>query len=260
MKEQALKKGQTTATASQKTSTTIKFKTREQWLHALARKMNKPLFNGQLPKKLRITCGWSSKGGRSSVIGECYPEILSADGTREVIVGMMLDEPMRVADVLAHELCHAILPAGTGHGPEFRKLALSIGLTGKMTATVAGPEFIEKVQPMLDALGPYPHAELMTSVSFKRSGKGGKDGKIVITPRKPEGAPKKQGTRMIKCTCSTCGYIARTSSKWIDEVGALRTAPFMAKWKSPNGHQTSNGSGSRRLWRESRIKRSDPHP
>lgn len=31
---------------------------------------------------------------------------------------------------------------------------------------------------------------------------------------------KKQTTRMIKCECEDCGYVARTSNKWIEEAGA----------------------------------------
>ncbi|HYD29212.1 hypothetical protein [Brevundimonas sp.] len=36
----------------------------------------------------------------------------------------------------------------------------------------------------------------------------------------PAGGAKKQTARMIKCTCATCGYVARTSRMWIVEVGA----------------------------------------
>jgi hypothetical protein len=31
---------------------------------------------------------------------------------------------------------------------------------------------------------------------------------------------KKQGTRLIKCECPECGYIARVTAKWLDEAGA----------------------------------------
>ena len=32
--------------------------------------------------------------------------------------------------------------------------------------------------------------------------------------------PKKQTTRMLKCVCSECGYVARTTAKWLETVGA----------------------------------------
>ena len=31
---------------------------------------------------------------------------------------------------------------------------------------------------------------------------------------------KPQTTRMIKCECATCGFVVRTTRKWLDEVGA----------------------------------------
>ena len=30
---------------------------------------------------------------------------------------------------------------------------------------------------------------------------------------------KKIGTRMLKCECTVCGYIARTTRRWIRDVG-----------------------------------------
>jgi hypothetical protein len=77
----------------------------------------------------------------------------------------------------------------------FAKVAKAFGLEGKMTATVAGAELTERLNALVEQLGEYPHALL------KESG-------------------KKQSTRMIKCECYSCGYIARTSSKWIEQAGA----------------------------------------
>ena len=66
-----------------------------------------------------------------------------------------------------------------------------------MTATVAGEKFKKWASPVLDMLGDYPHAELQ-----------------------PANAIKKQSTRMLKCMCNDCGYIAYTSGKWLAEMGA----------------------------------------
>lgn len=33
-------------------------------------------------------------------------------------------------------------------------------------------------------------------------------------------AKKKQTTRMVKVVCAGCGYVARTTHKWLDEAGA----------------------------------------
>lgn len=108
---------------------------------------------------------------------------------------MALDNKMEVAGTLAHEMIHAILGAKVGHKTPFKRIANEIGLTGKMTATVAGDHFIETVSPLLDKLPEYPHAEL--SLSYL----------------------KKQGTRLIKAECLTCGYTARITRKWIELAG-----------------------------------------
>lgn len=171
-------------------------KTREDWLVELATRLE-VLFkqHGATLPKYRVTCGFPSSGGLSAknrTIGQCWSPDASADGTTEIIIGITQDEPMRVAGVLAHEMVHAAVGVAAGHRGPFRKLALDIGLEGPMTATTEGEAFKQAVQPMLDALGHYPHA------------------KLDATKR------KKQGTRMIKASCTACGYAVRTTAKWID--------------------------------------------
>ena len=83
---------------------------------------------------------------------------------------------------------------GFGHGPVFRKCALSIGLTGKMTSTTESQELIENfINPAIKELGEYPHA------------------KIDYSQR------KKQSTRMIKVECNNCGIKFRASRTVADQ-------------------------------------------
>ena len=158
----------------------------------------RPMFEelgATIPEKVRVTCGWPSRSAGASKkrrIGECWSSSVSGDGTAEIIISMVLDDPVNVLDVLVHELVHAALPDGTGHGPKFRKLAIALGLTGKMTATEAGPELKAKLEKISKKLGEYPHAKLDFS------------------------NVKKAGTRMIKAACPTCGYTVRLSRKWIE--------------------------------------------
>ena len=174
---------------------------RESYINALATEL-RPLFHSKgatLPDNIRYTCGWPSKGAgsrRRKTVGQCFDPSASKDNHHEIIIGMSLDDPMEVAHVLAHELCHAIVGTKHGHKGPFRKLALAIGLEGKMTATTAGQEFKRYIQPSLDRLGEYPHAELDYS------------------------SVKKQGTRMIKAECAECGYTVRMTRKWLDLGGA----------------------------------------
>lgn len=175
----------------------IKVVNREHWLTECAKLIESELFQPlgfSLPEKWRTTCGFPSKSGlanKTRTIGQHWNPKASKDKTHEVIVSITLSDPLRVAGVLAHELIHAVHP-DDGHGSKFRNLAVAIGLTGKMTATTEGPEFIEKIQPILDCLGPYPHATLDSSNR------------------------KKQGTRMIKAECGCCGYTIRLTRKWLE--------------------------------------------
>lgn len=174
---------------------------REDWLGAVAKEMA-PWFSDlgcPLPP-VRMAVGFTSKGIRSKRIGECWTNDCSGDGHFEIFITPQIAESERVADILAHELVHAAVGLDAKHGPRFRKVAVAIGLEGKMTATVAGELFKQNFAPILEKLGPIPHASL--------------------SPSAKSNAPKKQSTRMIKCECRDCGYIARTSQKWLDEVGA----------------------------------------
>lgn len=174
---------------------------RETWLAAIADKMA-PWFSDlgfPLPK-IRMAVGFTSHGSRGKRIGECWSDTASQDGTCEIFITPFIDDASRVADILAHELVHAAVGLKAAHGPRFRKVALAIGLEGKMTATVAGAKFLEAIAPILEAVGPMPHKRLSAGCDSNR--------------------PKKQSTRMIKCTCPTCGYVARTTSKWLDQAGA----------------------------------------
>lgn len=174
---------------------------REDWLAAVAAEMA-PWFAdlGHPLPPVRMAVGFTSKGMRSKRIGECWSNDCSGDGVFEIFITPQIAESERVADILAHELVHAAVGLDAKHGPRFRKVAVAIGLEGKMTATTAGEQFKRAFAPILEKVGPIPHAGL--------------------TPAARSNAPKKQSTRMIKCECSECGYIARTSQKWLDEVGA----------------------------------------
>jgi len=171
---------------------------REIWLQRLVEQLNRKLFDKKMPA-YRVTCGWPSRGAlatKQRTIGQCFYPAASKDKTTELIVSMALDDPMEVAAVIAHEMVHAVVGPEAGHKGPFRKLALQIGLEGKMTATVAGETFKQTVQPILDKLGTYPHAKV--------------DGRERV---------KKQTTRLIKAVCE-CGYTVRITRKWIDELGA----------------------------------------
>jgi hypothetical protein len=185
------------------TTKTITHATREGWLHAFA-EASRPHFaeaGHPLPADLRIGLGWSSGGARSKTIGECYHGAASADGVRAIIItpGAGMENAARAADVLTHELAHAALPEGVGHKAPFKRLVTALGLEGKATATVAGDKWRAWALPIIEGLGPYPHAALTAGSSGR----------------------KKQGTRLLKASCDVCGYTVRVTRKWLD-LGAPR--------------------------------------
>lgn len=171
--------------------------TREGWLQAAVTEF-RPDFAAlghELPP-VHISVGFPGGGSRRTRIGECWMPSASSDGVGHIFVSPILSDGLRVLDVLAHELTHAVNHAEghNGHGAEFSAIAKPLGLVGKMTATEAGPKLVERLKAMLAVLGDYPHPKLS-----------------------PGGSPaKKQSTRMIKLECDDCGYVVRTTQKWID--------------------------------------------
>lgn len=169
--------------------------TREDWLNVLAARLA-PWFEGlghEVPK-IRVSIGFTSRGMRSKAIGECWSDCCSKDKVHEIFIVPTIDDPMRIADILAHEMIHAVVGLDAKHGKKFKKVAKAIGLEGKMTATIAGPDFISRATPILEEIGPIPHAQLTGRSSEK----------------------PKQTTRLVKCECSGCGYTARTTRKWLE--------------------------------------------
>jgi hypothetical protein len=143
-------------------------------------------------KKYRVSCGFpiGFRGSRTGkvTIGQAFDPSISADGTCEVFINPILDNPADVIAVLAHELVHVFAGVQAGHKGEFKRIARAIGLTGALTSTVAGEELQAKITDIVTALGVYPHAK--------------------VDPN----SRKKQGTRLLKMWCGDCEWTARISA------------------------------------------------
>jgi hypothetical protein len=168
---------------------------REDWLSAAVSEL-RPFFDAvgaPLPANVRVTCGFPSNAKRSGAIGECWADTASADQTFEVLISPVLDDPLRVFDVLVHELCHATAGA-MNHGINFQKVAGQMHLEATSVkgwkATARAASFIPTFGSIIDSLGAYPHAALTMSNR------------------------KVQTTRMLKAVCPSCGYTVRLTSKW----------------------------------------------
>jgi len=136
--------------------------TREEWLRRATEALRPVLaeHGAVLPSQLMLSCGWP-KGKGDDVIGQCWHPGACLDGkTTHVFISPAVEGAVRVLDILLHELVHAAVGTGHGHKGEFRRVALACGLTGKMTATVAGPTLLPRLEAMAKELGDYPHAAL----------------------------------------------------------------------------------------------------
>jgi len=164
---------------------------RQQWLELVVEALRTRFADVSytVPQKIRVSIGWPKRAASCGAIGECWSTEASSDRHAELFISPELTDGARILHVLAHEMVHATVGTGAGHGKPFKQCALRIGLVGPMRSTGAGPEFAEWGERLFKRIGPYPA------------------GFLTDTP--------KQGTRMLKCECPTCGYVARVSHKWL---------------------------------------------
>ena len=189
-----------------------KFSERESWLAAAAVMLQHEVFPvagidaaSWEQRKYRVSCGFpiGYRGSRTGkvALGQAFDPSISADGTMEVFINPILDNPVDVIAVLAHELIHVEAGIACGHRGRFASIARGIGLTGPMTATIPGDELRGNLQRIVADLGVYPHAK--------------------VDPN----ARKKQGTRLLKLQCSDCGWTARVSALQGNRLHAASTCP-----------------------------------
>lgn len=184
----------------------IKHLTREDWLTAAVDEL-RPFFlsNGvSITDKVRVSCALPSNAKRTNFksVGECFPNTNSADAHFEIFISPVLADPVKVFETLVAMLCHTAKGA-LNHGKPYQRVADAMHLLPNGTASARyksvthGGAFVAAYQQIIDSLGAYVHAELSASVG------------------------KKQGTRMLKCVCPSCGYTVRLTAKWAFKHGNL---------------------------------------
>lgn len=137
--------------------------TREGWLTLAAEMLDDKYFKSEgytMPEKVRVSVGFPRASAMA--IGQCWDPKSSEDGTYEIFICPTQDDPVRVLDILLHELIHAVVGIDEGHKGMFRKLVKEVGLAGKMTATIAeeGTTVHAELKVIADRLGKFPHAKL----------------------------------------------------------------------------------------------------
>lgn len=193
-----------------------KTRNREAWLTDFV-KLAMPLVTqrtglSQGERSIKISCGFPSGGGKRRknggyTSGECH----HTHGTDRkhfhiFIHPARVESVHEVGETVLHEVLHVLLPGGVKHRAPFSRAAKQLGLLGervidgevvkgKPTSTILTDELAERVQEWVDELGPYPHEKL-------------------------EAYGKTQSTRLLKVMCPLCGYVTRTTLKWLEEAGA----------------------------------------
>lgn len=203
---------------------------RETWLNDIA-KLMEPRFielGYELPK-YRVTIGFTSGGKNSRANGQCFSPLVSRDSTYEIVITILEDDPQMVACILAHELIHTAVGFEHGHKGKFVEVAKAIGLQKPWTASVPTEAFNAWADPIIEQVGPLPHARLVLNQpriivdrgegSTQDDGEAAPDDTPLTTAGKISTGPKKQTTRLVKVDCEECGFLVRMSQKWIDEKG-----------------------------------------
>lgn len=202
---------------------------RETWLNDLAVKMA-PRFEqlGHPIPAFRVSIGFTGAPKESKVAGVCWHSSQSADKRFEIFISPDQSEPMDVAAILAHEMTHAAVGFAHKHKGAFAETVKALGMVRPFTSSVAGDDFKAWAAPMIEELGPLPHAPLMfrRGELEKRDQQGGRDGEEGAGEGGSSNDKPKQSTRMLKATCThehegkPCGYTVRLTKKWALQLGA----------------------------------------
>jgi hypothetical protein len=176
---------------------------REAWLIAAIEEV-RPLFkqHGADIPQVKVSTGFGYGRGKNSlkIAGQFWSPKSSDDSIGTVFISPLSSDSLDVLGTLVHELVHAVVGVQHGHGPVFRKLAVAVGLTGKMASSKSSLNLVaETLKPIIEKIGAYPHATLRV-----------KDAGI-----------KKQTTRMVKQECKACEYIVRSSLTAIKQHGPV---------------------------------------
>jgi hypothetical protein len=187
---------------------------RQQWLEAAVEALRTRFADAgyRVPEKVRVSIGWPKRAASCGAIGECWSTAASSDAHNELFISPELTEAARILGVLGHEMVHATVGTDAGHRKPFKRCANAIGLQGPMRATIESAEFVAWAEMLVDRIGPYPAGFLTDS--------------------------KKQGTRLQRCECPGCGYLARVSAKWLFQSGP----PICPSDKIPMKLQTAGAT------------------
>ena len=162
--------------------------TRDTWITAFVGHARKAFADVNLTVP-EVRIGTAVLGRKT--LGVCWPAEASSVGAAEITVCLKTDETRSVAGTITHELVHAC--GFKGHRRDFTEAGRSVGLSGKPTQMAFMDSVPAWAEVAIAEIGDYPKGKVE---------QGG-------------GVPR-QGTRMIKCSCSGCDIVFRTTRTHIE--------------------------------------------
>lgn len=157
---------------------------REQWLMRAVDHLA-PIFEryGYAIPIVKVSVGFPSTGAKGRHLGQCWSTKSAVDGVNQIFIAPHLQTPFDFLDTLVHELVHAVDDCQSGHGENFKKIALDVGLKGPMRSAGAGDWLKQDLMRIAETLGSFPHGRLSLPVRIMQK------------------APKRPGAK-----CGKCGY------------------------------------------------------
>lgn len=104
---------------------------------------------------VKVTLGFTSKGLRSSTVGECWPRGASTSDINHIFISPANTSSEGIISTLIHECIHAIDNCEHGHGKEFKSIALKVGFKVPMRSTPASDELKQRIAGILGRIGVY---------------------------------------------------------------------------------------------------------
>ena len=157
---------------------------REQWLMQAVDYLL-PLFEraGYSVPIVKVSIGFPSTGSKGRHLGQCWSTKSAVDGVNQIYIAPHLPTALDVLDTLVHELVHAVDDCESGHGENFKRIALDVGLKGPMRSAGAGEWLKQDLIRISESLGNFPH------------------GRLSLPIRSSQKVPKRPGAK-----CDKCGY------------------------------------------------------
>jgi hypothetical protein len=157
---------------------------REQWLMCAVDHIL-PIFEraGYSVPAVKVSVGFPSTGAKGRHLGQCWSTKSAIDGNNQIFIAPHLQTPFDFLDTLVHELVHAVDDCQSGHGDNFKKIALDVGLKGPMRSAGAGESLKQDLIRIVESLGSFPH------------------GRLSLPIRTMQKSPKRPGAK-----CAKCGY------------------------------------------------------